>query len=70
MTVGATSKTASRRATVRVGVTRGDPDEVEAAAVSLSTAFSFALPPMAVGALWAVLLRPMYQPRPIPPAIH
>jgi len=50
--------------TPSVGTRAEDKDE------DVGVDFSLALPPIAVGGLLEVLLWAMYQPRPIPPAIH
>lgn len=66
----------SRLATVRVGDTCKTVDVATAPATvaaeetsEVVSAFSFALPPIAVGALWEVLLCETYQPSPMAPAI-
>ena len=65
----------ARLATVLVGETWNEVTEAVAKSASAAEeeldvpAFSFALPPMAVGALWVVLLCETYQPRPIAPAM-
>ena len=58
-----------------VGETWKDDSNDEVAAVPLveeeavAMAFSSALPPMAVGAVWFLLLCETHQPRPIAPAM-
>lgn len=72
MAVGSVSS--SRRATVRVGETWKDEEIVEpcastAAELDSVCSFSFALPPIALGASCVLSLLLMKTPRPIPPAI-
>jgi hypothetical protein len=68
-----TGTSSARRATVYVGETWNDvlvAPSAAAAVVDDDSSFSFALPPMALGALCAVFWELMYMPRPIPPATH
>ena len=65
----AASVATARLSTVNVGVTRMLLCMLAAPSPS-PVYISLAEPPMAFGAFEPVLLREMYQPRPIPPAAH